>query len=394
MSLGLAATVNATGISAPTFAAILAALQNQARQIYGSDIYIAPDSKDGQLLALVAQAVSDANDAAVAIYNQFAPSTAQGAGLSSVVKVNGITRLVASASTAVGTVVGQAGALITNGVVKDANGNLWNLPASVTIPPAGQITVTVTAQQVGAITAPAGTINSIATPALGWQSFTSTSDATPGAPVESDSALRQRQAASTAIAAISPLGALLGALENISGVTAVKIYENTASAADSNGVPAKSLCIVIAGGNVATIAQTIGQKKTPGAGTYGTTAQSYLDPVTGIPSTINFFVLATTDLKVKVTGSALTGYTSATGTAIQTAIAAYINSHGIGETVEYSGLWGPAYQNAPARSQPYKVTSLQVSSDGGTTWTTGDTAIAFNKIATCVAANDVTVTIS
>jgi hypothetical protein len=177
--MSLSAVITPAGVTAPSFADVLAGLQAAVRAIYGSDIYIAPDSKDGQFLALLAQAISDANAAAIAVRADFAPGSAQGAGLSSVVKVNGLARLVASYSTAVGLVVGQVGTVINNGTVKDANGNLWNLPSVVTIPPAGQISVTVTAQQLGALAAGAGTINAIATPVLGWQTFASTSDAAP-----------------------------------------------------------------------------------------------------------------------------------------------------------------------------------------------------------------------
>jgi uncharacterized phage protein gp47/JayE len=392
-SLGLAAKVTAAGISAPTYVDILATLQAKMREIFGADIYIEPDSKDGQLLAIVAQAIYDANDSAIATYNNFSPLTAQGAGLSSVVKTNGIARLVASYSTAVGNVVGQVGTVITNGVVKDANGNLWDLPASVTIPAAGQISVTVTAQQIGAISAAAGTINQIATPSLGWQSFTSTADATLGAPVERDAALRKRQAVSTSLPAQTPLGALQGALANLTGVTALKVYENTASVADANGIPGKAICVVIQGGDLVSIAQIIGQKKSPGAATYGTTAQTYIDPVTGIPYTINFYVLTTQNVKVKITGTPLAGYTSAQATAIQNAIVDYIALHGIGDAVEYTGLWAPAYQNVPALQQPYRISTLQVSTDGGATWNTNDVAVAFNKIALTAAA-DVQVTIA
>jgi uncharacterized phage protein gp47/JayE len=392
--MSLSAVITPAGVTAPSFADVLAGLQAAVRAIYGSDIYIAPDSKDGQFLALLAQAISDANAAAIAVRADFAPGSAQGAGLSSVVKVNGLARLVASYSTAVGLVVGQVGTVINNGTVKDANGNLWNLPSVVTIPPAGQISVTVTAQQLGALAAGAGTINAIATPVLGWQTFASTSDAAPGAPVETDAALRQRQSLSTSLPAQTPLAALLAALSNLPGVIAVKVYENATGATDANGIPARNICVVIEGGNLATIAQTIGQKKTPGAGTYGTTSQVYVDAVTGITYTINFYVLAFTTVKVKILGTALPGYTSATSAAIQAAVSAYLATHGIGETVEYSGLWAPAYLNGPARLQPYKITTLQLSTDGGTTWVTTDAVIAFNKIVANVAATDVLVTIT
>lgn len=393
MTLGLSAKITEAGISAPPFADVLSTLQTKVREIYGSDIYIEPDSKDGQLIALVAQAISDANDTAIAVHGQFSPGSAVGVGLSSVVKTNGISRLIASKSSAPGNAVGQAGTVIINGVVKDANGNLWDLPASVTIPPEGQISVTVTAQQLGAIAAPSGTINKITTPVLGWQTFASTADATPGAPVEKDAVLRKRQTVSTSVSAKTPLGALQGALANLTGVQRVKIYENVTNAADADGIPAKSICVVIQGGDLAAVAQTIGQKKTPGADTHGTTSQVYTDPVAGIPYTIKFFVLAMTTVKVKIDGTALTGFTTATTAEIKAAIADYITAHETGEDVEYTGLWAPAYLNKPARAQPYRVNTIQVSTDGGATYNSNDVVIAFNRIAACVAAADVTVTI-
>ena len=66
--------------------------------------------------------------------------------------------------------VGQGGVTIVDGVATDANRARWQLPASVTIPPGGEITVTAYSQALGAITAAAGTINQIGTPTLGWQS--------------------------------------------------------------------------------------------------------------------------------------------------------------------------------------------------------------------------------
>lgn len=392
MTLGLSAKITETGISAPSFADILGTLQNKVREIYGSDIYIEPDSKDGQFIALVAQAIRDANDTAIAVHGQFSPGSAIGTGLSSVVKVNGISRAAASKSTAPGTVVGVAGTVIAAGTVKDANGNLWDLPANVLIPPAGQIDVTVTAQELGDINAASGTINKITTPVLGWQTFVSTADAAPGAPVETDATLRKRQSVSTALSASTPLGSMLGALLNLPGVVRAKVYENDTAAANADGIPAKSICAVVQGGDLAAIATTIGQKKTPGAGTHGTTTQSYTDPTTGIPYSIKFFVLANTAVKVKVEGTALTGFTTATAAQIKDEISAYIGEHDTGEDVEFTGLWAPAYLNLPARQRPYKINSLQVSTDGGATWNTNDVAVPFNSIAVC-AATDVTVTI-
>lgn len=95
-----APTISAAGIDAPDFAQILAVLNERVREIFGDDIYIEPDSQDGQLLGVYSLALSDLNAAAVAVYNAFSPATAQGNGLSSVVKINGLRRKLPSRSQA------------------------------------------------------------------------------------------------------------------------------------------------------------------------------------------------------------------------------------------------------------------------------------------------------
>ena len=72
----LAAQVTSTGISAPSYNDILSSLTASFQGIYGSDAYLGPDSQDGQLLAVVAQAIYDCNQTAIAVYNQFSPQTA------------------------------------------------------------------------------------------------------------------------------------------------------------------------------------------------------------------------------------------------------------------------------------------------------------------------------
>lgn len=88
-----AAIIDDTGASAPTFADIVAWLQSQWQTIYGSDVYLAADSMDGQLLGVIALAIQDCNNAVIAAYNSYSPLTASGAALDTVVAINSITRL-------------------------------------------------------------------------------------------------------------------------------------------------------------------------------------------------------------------------------------------------------------------------------------------------------------
>jgi uncharacterized phage protein gp47/JayE len=384
------ATITPAGITAPSYADILAWYQQQFQTIYGTDAYIAPDSQDGELLAIQAQAVHDMNDALIAAYLGFSPTYAQGNNLSSLVKINGIVRQSPSLSTAVGDVVGVAGTVIPFGVVEDTDGNLWTVPP-VTIPGGGSVAVTVIAQKPGAIAAAAGTINKINTPILGWQTFTSTSDAVPGAPVESDAALRRRQTTAASLPSQSPLAGVAALLANLPGVTRVQCYENDTGAPDANGLPANSIAVVIEGGDVNQIAEAIGQKKTMGAATYatgaGAQAINYTDPITGIVYTINFMVLQYLEAVIVVNGNQKTGWNSNVAVEIQNALAAYINSLTTGQTMEFLRLVPPAYLLGTADGSTYEITSITLNGAGI------DVPVPFNKIARCVAAADVTINI-
>lgn len=389
----LAPTITPTGITAPSYADILLSLQESFRTIYGSDAYIAPDSQDGQLLAIFASAINDQNNQIILVYQTFSPTYAQGVGLSSLVKLNGLQRLLPSFSSAVGTVTGTVGTIIPNGIVQDTNGHRWALPASVTIPPSGDITVTVTAVEAGAIAALSGTIDTIATPILGWQTFVSTADAAVGAPVESDAQLRLRQSQSTSLPAESVLGAVFSALANLAGVTRVAVYENPTGSTDANGLPAHSISCVILGGDSMAIAETIGQKKTPGAATHGSTPEDYTDPVTGIVDTINYYVLALNHIKVAITGNAGAGYSSLVAEEIKQSVAAYVNGLGIGETAQYLRMFAPSYLNGAVDGLTYEITALTTAKDGGSPGVI-DIPITFNHAAFCDPAADVTVTIT
>ena len=200
-----ACTIDAFGISSPTFEDILASKTARYQQVYGADVYLGADSQDGEFLAIQALAQYDTNQAQIAAYLAYSPATATGAGLASVVKINGIRKREASNSSADLTLVGQAGTRIISGLVEDGFGNQWALPSVVVIPLSGEVITTAVCQVPGAITASANTIDQIVNVQRGWQSATNLAGATPGAPVEQDAALRRRQGLSTALAAVGPL---------------------------------------------------------------------------------------------------------------------------------------------------------------------------------------------
>jgi uncharacterized phage protein gp47/JayE len=385
-------TVDDTGIHMPSYDDVLSYFQSQYQGIYGADIYIDNDSQDGQLLALFALAVSDANAMAVAVYNAFSPATAQGAGLSSVVKINGIARNIASYSTVDLDVVGQAGTTIANGIAADNDGNQWNLPASVTIPPSGAITVTATANEIGAQSAAPGTVTSIATPTRGWQTVNNASSAAPGAPVELDAALRRRQTTSTALPSNTILEGIVGGIAALDGVTRYQPYENDTDATDANGIPSHSIALIVEGGDAQTIADTIAAKKSPGSGTFGSTSETVTDAY-GVPHIIRFSRPSLVTISAAITLKALTGYTTAVATSIKQAVVDYINATAIGGapsgTVEWDGAIAAA--KSVSGSAAFRMSALALSRTNGAG--APDVPLAFNEAATATLAN-VTITVA
>lgn len=379
--------IDETGIHAPIFDDYLSYLINGYRAIYGADTYLGNDSQDGQEIALFALALSDQAAACVAAYLSFSPSTAQGEGLSTVVKINGLVRKSATYSTVDVRIVGVAGTEMFNGIVSDGTIR-WNLPAHVVVPDAGEIIVTATAQDLGAINAAADTITTIETPTAGWQSVNNPTAATPGQPVETDALLRRRQQASTALPSVVVLDGIIGGIMALPGVTRVKAYENDTSLPDGDGIPAHSIAMVVEGGDAQLVAQVIAVKKTPGAGTYGTTTIPLVDNY-GLPHNIKFFRPTYVPITVIITIHNLTGYTTSIGNSIVDAVIAAINGIAIGDDVFYTRLYVPA-QLVGQYAQPltpkdpgtFELRSVVISRDGNTP-SAADVGIAFNEAALC-----------
>lgn len=390
MTSPTAPTIDAAGISIPDYATVLAWLQAQYQAIFGADVYLGNDSQDGQFLAIVASAINDGNLAIVDAFNSAGPATAQGEALSSRVKINGISRAVASASQVTLTIVGEAGTTISAGVATDANNNRWALPATVVIPPAGTIDVTATCTEMGAIAAPAGTVTTIATPTRGWQTVTNAAPASQGAPVETDEQLRQRQAKSVSLPSLTVLGGILGAVQAVPGVVKATVYENDTDAADANGQPAHSIAVVAKGGDATAIAQAIMVKKTPGTYTHGSTSVTVTDDI-GIPHTIRYFQPADAPMVVEVRLKALSGYTTGVAAQIQAAVAAYINALGIGQPVMLARLYLPAQLNGAGQFGTFEVLTVKVAAKPGTPGTS-DVTVAYNALASC-AASDVSIVV-
>lgn len=379
-------TIDQNGIHVPEYATVQTYLKEQYRAIYGADVYLENDSQDGQWIGIQALAISNGNAACFAAYSAFSPSTAQGVGLSTVVKINGLSRKIPSYSTVDLDIVGQSGTTISGGIAIGADGAQWLLPPVINIPISGEITVTAVAKDPGEVGALPNTVTQIGTPTQGWQTVNNPTGAALGDPVESDAQLRQRQAISTMNPALTPFEATMGAVAGVLGVTRLKGYENDTDVTDVNGLPAHSISIVVEGGDATVIAQAIADKKTIGTVTYGTTTIPITDEY-GVTRDINFYRPTAATIGVAMTITNTGGLTTDIETAIKQAMVDWINALEIGEDVEFAEMYVPANLNGdPVLRRTYKIVSLQIKKNAGA-FGTSDLTIAFNEAPFAALAN-------
>jgi uncharacterized phage protein gp47/JayE len=373
-------TIDATGAHADDFATVRGKLEEDYRTIFGADAYIPADAQDGQLIGVHARGIADCNAAFLAVYNAFSPATAQGNGLSSNVKINGLQRASPSSSTCDVTIVGVAGITITNGQVTDANTNTWLLPTTVTIPQSGQITVTATCSVPGSIAAAPGTLTRIRTPVYGWQTVTNAAASALGQPVETDAALRARQSQSVASPSTTILDGVMAAIASpaVNGVRRKRAYENSTNATDANGIPAKNVAILVEGGDSLAIATVIARKITPGTPTLGTISNTIISP-RGSSRVVNFSRPTDANIYVELTVRALTGWSTTIQPIIAQAVVDYLNTLPIGETVDYFDLTAPPKILGSPYASAFKLQGMRIKQSAGGVFGTTNLVLGYNE---------------
>ena len=269
--------VDQSGLTLQTLNDLIESLENQFRDIYGSDINLEPQSPDAQMINIFGQAVEDVKEVVRDVYNSFSPSVATGRALDSRVAINGIQRQGATPTiTPVSVTVDQnvtlQGLDSAGGnpfTVQDDTENNFQLQEQIDLLP-GTHSLLFKAEEDGKIEVTLNTIQTIVTLQAGVVSVDNPdSPITIGVDEETDQQLRLRQQRSVALPSQGYIDGLDGALLAIDDVIDAKVYENDQDQTDVNGIPAHSIWCIVDGGEAQTIGETIRLKKTAGCGTKG-----------------------------------------------------------------------------------------------------------------------------
>lgn len=363
----------------PTYIDIRDKLIEDAKGIFGQDIYLGGDSQDYQWIAAVSEKIYDAFQIAQQAYNNRGPNSAIGSGLDSIVKINGLKRKPQSYSKCPVIISGLKNTKIQKGIVLDKGNIQWNLPAEVIIPESGQIEVLATCSIPGPIVANPGDITGIYNAIYGWNGVYNNVNAELGSYVEDNSKLRLRQSQSTAQASLTMLEGTAGAIAQLKNVIRSKVYENDTNTVDEKGLPPHSITAVVESGNDGDIANAIWKHKGIGCLTNGDVIVNITDSK-GQVTTIRFFRPTYVDIAAIVNIKQLNGYTTETTENIKKNLQTYLNSMEIGTNLSLSALWGVTLQTMPNLMNPMFSVLSVTASKLGETQGTEDINLNFNEV--------------
>lgn len=398
------AGVTSTGFTSKTTGELLADLQAAARRVYGAAVNVDPRARVGQLLGIIADALSEPWAVAEVLAASFDPAGSSGVLLDNLCALTGTFRKAAAKSTVTLMAIGTAATLLptgrrarvtgtstifettapgtitgasawvtatpyAEGAIVVSSGSLWRAVAAGTSgataptgtgPTHNDGTVTWAFQGAGTafvlvpaeatVTGPlqgfAGSVTTIETPVAGWAAVTNPLDAVPGRDLESDPDLRERRAAEIGGIGSSPLEAIRAEVAAVAGVSNVIVFENPSDVTVGTIAP-HSIELLVEGGVDTEIADAVKAAKAAGIGTSGTTLLSRTlsngNPVDirfSRPTSQNIWVVVTL-LKDPST------YPLDGDDQVKAALVAYGDTRELGRDVVASALVGAIFKAVP-----------------------------------------------
>lgn len=252
------------------------------------------------LLPGLAECWGAASDAA----NQFDPLKATGACLEGLVQLNGILAFPGSFSQVLMLLTGT-GALEAGQQIASDDGNLIFTTDQDVAFNGGSATVSATCTTEGPNEPSPGSISNILTQSVQWNAAQNIATLNVGTFPESDFELRTRQQVETANTSYRQIEAIQAGIANVLGVIFCKVYQNkSATTVDAHGLPPKSICALVEGGQDLDVANAIFKKSAIGLDYFGASSVTLYD-LQGFAYPILFqrpnFVLITAILNISMT---------------------------------------------------------------------------------------------
>lgn len=375
------------GYQRRTFDDILNDKIQRAKELLGEDIDTSDQSVLGKYLRINAYDQALAEEEIEQVYYARFPNTASGQSLDRLLVFAGISRNPAAAAEYRVKVTGEAGYVIPAGFLFATDTELtYGTMQEYTIGEDGTVTVDVVctaAGTIGNLTSPAA-ISRILNPDASIASAQGVELVEAGLDVESDADLRFRFMAAVEGAGSCNENAIRASILRVPTVQFAAVISNNTGEVDAEGRPPHSFeCYVLGGDDYEQeIAEAIFDKRPIGIQTVGDKAVTITD-ITGTQRVVNYSPAQKVQITVRAVIKTTPAFASEGVEKVQTAVAAYINGLGIGNSLVLSAIYGYIYGVLGVA----EVTTLELSTDGGSTYNTSNVAVAEYGIAVCAGVN-------
>lgn len=360
-----------TGVIVADTSADQVEVENEFKAVFGDDLDLGAGTPEGVLIsAEVASRAGIANNNAQ-LANQINPNEAGGVFLDSLWALTGGARVAATSSTFVTAVdvTGVPATLISEGsLAETTSGDQFATLGDVTLDGSGLGTVFFASVVKGAIAAPIGTLTTIITLVLGWETVNNTVAATLGTATQSDISVRAERNQTLGLQGSGLAVSVFSNVRAVAGVLSLTFRENeTASPVVLDGITlvANSVWVGVDGGSDADVAAALLASKSAGANWNNANgiavSEMVTDPTSGQIYTVLF---SRPDLipvlyRVTITASTISNVT----TIIENAIVAYANGELDGEEGLVVGADVSPFEAAAAINQAepgINITNVEV----------------------------------
>lgn len=329
-------TFGTNGFTAPSSSAVLTGVQGDINASFGGNLNYTLTTPQGQLATSWAAIINNTYSTFQYFTQQVDPAYASGRMQDAIGRlIPGFSRNPSEPTQLQISCIGAASTPIpANALIQDTSGNLYQCVGGGTIPSGGSITLQFNCTLPGPVPVPAGNAVSIYQAIPGWDAVGVISGVQ-GVNVEGRAAFETRRQDSVAGNSQGPVGAIIGAVAQVSGVLDYWGYNNnSATPVTIFGVtvPANAIYIAVAGGTTATVGAAIFSKKGAGAPMAGNTTVTVYDnnPLYAqpIPYTVTYEIPTPIQLLVSVALSNNPGIPSNATTLVQNALIAAMTGQG------------------------------------------------------------------
>ncbi len=272
------------GFRRPTYAELLDALEQKARELFGSKANMTVRSPLGIFLRIFAWMLNLLFSTLEDVYNSRFIDTAVGSSLYNLGRAIGLRLLGAQKAMGYLTFYGDDGVEVPEGYLAETTAGTQYVTRKAGVIRDGRVTLPASA----AVAGPDGntaeeTIKNITNPKLGIKSVINESAFEGGRNTETDAEFRERYYLSVDFAGGVNIDAIVAEIyERVEAVIAVTGEENDADFESETGLPPHSFEIVAYGGLDEEIAKAIYRRKAGGVQTFGNTTVSVVTAAGGI----------------------------------------------------------------------------------------------------------------